>query len=345
LISFIPNSCVGSQPVSRKAGSKKLDPTARQRMTQQICVGVDISKEMLDVGTTEEQHWRCANDEPGIGELVEKLQALQPEKIVIEASGGYEAAVVAALAAGKLPVVVVNPRQVRDFAKAIGRLAKTDRIDALLLAKFAQAVKPELRALKDEKTQELEALLMRRRQILQMLLAERLRLAQARPGLRQEIKDHIHYLVKRMKDCDRGLDAALRDSEVWREREALFKPVKGIGPQALLSLCAMLPELGALNRRELAALVGVAPFNWDSGTMRGQRRCWGGRAELRTTLYMATLTAVRYNAPIRVFYQRLVAAGKPKKVAIVACMRKLLTILNAMVRDNAPWNENLHAGA
>ena len=314
-------------------------------MTQQICVGVDISKETLDVGTSDQQHWQCANDEAGIGELVQKLQALQPEKVVLEASGGYEAAAVAALALARLPVVVVNPRQVRDFAKATGRLAKTDRIDALLLARFAAAVQPQLRPLKDEKTRELEALLTRRRQIIQMLVAERLRLSQALPGLRQEIKDHIHYLVKRMKDCDRGLEAALRDSEVWREREELFKPVKGIGPQTLLSLCAMLPELGSLGRRKIAALVGVAPFNWDSGKMRGERRCWGGRAELRTTLYMATVTAVRFNKVIAEFYQRLLSRGKPRKVAIVACMRKLLTILNAMVRDNAPWNENLHAAA
>jgi len=313
-------------------------------MTDTICVGVDIAKDMLDVGTTRQVHWQCTNDEKGIGELVRKLGELQIERIVIEASGGYEAAVVAALAAAQLPVIVVNPRQVRDFAKAMGRLAKTDRIDALMLATFAQAVKPELRPLKDEKTQELEALLLRRRQILQMLVSERQRLAQARPGVRSDIKAHIHFLVKRLTDSDKGLDEALRASEVWREREELFKPVKGIGPQTLLSLCALLPELGQLGRRKLAALVGVAPFNWDSGTMRGSRHCWGGRAALRCTLYMATVTAMRFNPVIRNFYQRLVQIGKPKKVAIVACMRKLLTILNAMVRDNSPWDENLHAG-
>jgi transposase len=311
-------------------------------MTRQICVGVDISKATLDIGTSDEQHWQCANDDSGLCELVQRLQALQPEKIVIEASGGYEAAAVAALATAQLPVVVVNPRQVRDFARATGRLAKTDRIDALLLARFALAVQPALRPLKDEKTRELEALLLRRRQITQMLVAERLRLSQALPRLRQEIKDHIHYLVKQMKKCDLGLDEALRNSEVWREREVLFKPVKGIGPQTLFALCSMLPELGTLGRRKIAALVGVAPFNWDSGKMRGERRCWGGRAELRTTLYMATTTAVRFNSVIAKFYQRLMTLGKPHKVAIVACMRKLLTILNAMVRDNAPWNENLH---
>ena len=337
MISFIPNSCAGSQPASRKDG--------KERMSEKICVGIDVSKQMLDIGTTQQEHWCCANEEEGLQQLIETLRTRGVERIVLEASGGYEAAVVAALSNASLPVFVVYPRLVRDFAKATGRLAKTDRIDALVLAQFAQAIKPEVRELKDEHTQQLEALLARRRQILAMLTAERQRLALAAPAVRRDIKEHIHFLVKRLKDSNRGLDEMLRASPVWREREELFKPVKGIGKQTLLSLCALLPELGRLERRKLAALVGVAPYNCDSGTLRGRRRCWGGRADLRSVLYMATISALRSNAVIRAFYQRLLKAGKPKKVAITACMRKLLTILNAMVRDNAAWNEKLHVTA
>jgi transposase len=314
-------------------------------MSEKICVGIDISKATLDVGTTLQECWSCANDEEGIQALIKTLSVRDVERIVLEASGGYEAAVVAALASAGLPVIVVNPRQVRDFAKATGRLAKTDRIDALVLAQFAQAIKPQLRELKDEHTQQLNTLLTRRRQILTMLTAERQRLTLAAPAVRRDIKEHIHFLVKRLKDSNRGLDEMLRTSPVWREREELFKPVKGVGKQTLYSLCALLPELGQIERRKLAALVGVAPFNCDSGTLHGRRRCWGGRAELRCVLYMATLTALRSNPVIRTFYQRLLNAGKPKKVAITACMRKLLTILNAMVRDKAPWNEALHITA
>ena len=206
---------------------------------------------------------------------------------MLEASGGYEAACVAAVAAADFPVIVVNARQVRDFARATGRLAKTDRIDAFVLAEFGAKLKPEVRPLKDEQTRELEALLARRRQILAMLTAERQRLAMAANVVRRDIKEHIHWLVKRLKDSNRDLETALRASPVWREREALFKPVKGVGKQTVMSLCALLPELGQLNRRQLAALVGVAPFNCDSGMLRGRRRCWGGRAELRSVLYMA----------------------------------------------------------
>jgi transposase len=314
-------------------------------MSEKICVGIDVSKATLDVATTRNERWSYANEEEGIQELIEALRTREVERIVLEASGGYEAAVVAALASAGLPVIVVNPRQVRDFAKATGRLAKTDRIDAGVLAQFAQVIKPELRALKDADTQQLNALLSRRRQILTMLTAERQRLALAAPAVRRDIKEHIHFLVKRLKDSNRGLDEALRVSAVWREREELFKPVKGVGKQTLYSLCALLPELGQLERRKLAALVGVAPFNCDSGTLHGKRRCWGGRAELRCALYMGTLSALRYNPVIRAFYQRLLKAGKPKKVAITACMRKLLTILNAMARDHAVWNENLHVTA
>jgi transposase len=314
-------------------------------MLEITSVGIDVSKDTLDIGTTQQEHWSCSNDESGIAGLLESLKGRSMERIVLEASGGYEAAVVAALAAAKLPVIVVNPRQVRDFAKATGRLAKTDRIDALVLAQFAEQIKPQLRPLKDEQTRELDALLARRRQIVSMLTAERQRLSVAAPAVRTDIKAHIHFLIKRLKDSDQGLNEALRASPVWREREELFKPIKGIGKQTVLSLCALLPELGQLNRRKLAALVGVAPFNCDSGTLRGRRRCWGGRADLRTTLYMATVSALRYNPVIRAFYQRLVSAGKAKKLAITACMRKLLTILNAMVRDNTTWNENLHITA
>jgi len=249
---------------------------------------------------------------------------------------------VAILGAAKLPIVVINPRQARDFAKAIGRRAKTDAIDAQVLALFAERVEPEIRPLKDEQTLELDALLERRRQILHMLVAERQRLTQAKGPIRTDIKSHIAYLVKRLKDSNSDLDELIRKSPVWRERENLLTAVQGVGRQTLVALCAMLPELGRLKRKPIAALVGVAPFNCDSGTLRGQRHCFGGRATLRATLYMATVSAIRCNPVLKPFYQRLVKAGKPKKVALVACMRKLLTILNAMVRDNAAWNPGLH---
>jgi transposase len=337
LNAVIPNSCVGFKPALRKAG--------RTRMPQRICVGIDVSKDTLDIASSEQEHWSCANNETGIQELLAALRPRALELIVLEASGGYEAACVAALAAAQLPVIVVNPRQVRDFARATGTLAKTDHIDAGVLAEFGAKLKPEVRTLKDEQTRELEALLMRRRQILAMLTAERQRLAMAANVVRRDIKLHINWLVKRLKDSNRDLDSALRASPLWREREALFKPVKGVGKQTVLSLCALLPELGQLNRRELAALVGVAPFNCDSGTLRGKRHCWGGRAAVREVLYMAALSAAHRNPVIRAFYQRLLKAGKPKQLALVACMRKLLTLLNAMARDGSAWNPNLHVTA
>jgi transposase len=314
-------------------------------MSEKSFVGIDVSKLQLEIATSTGREWSCANQEGDFEGLIGELKGQAVELIVLEASGGYEGALVGSLSAAQLPVIVVNPRQVRDFAKASGRLAKTDRIDARVLAQFAQQIRPQLRALKDEHTRELEALLQRRKQILNMLVAERQRLQRASANVRTDIREHIHFLVKRLKDADRGLDELMRQTPLWREREELFKPVKGVGSQTLRVLCASLPELGQLNRRKIAALVGVAPYNCDSGTLRGTRHCWGGRSDVRCALYMAAVTAIRCNAVIRPFYQRLIAAGKTKKVAITACMRKLLTILNAMARDRAPWNENLHLTA
>jgi len=307
-----------------------------------ISVGIDVSKDTLDVALSTGARFSSANDENGILSLVKQVKALQPERIVLEATGGYEQALVAELAVNQLPVAVVNPRQVRDFAKALGRLAKTDSMDAEVLMHFAQAVKPETRALPDEQTRELEALVVRRRQLLGIVVAERQRLAKAPAVVRQDIRSHITWLIKRLKDTDRQLATALRASPLWREREQLFKPVKGVGRVMLSTLSASLPELGRLNRRQIAALVGLAPFNCDSGKFKGKRHCWGGRADVRAVLYMATLSAKRFNPAIRVFYERLIALGKPKKVALTACMRKLLSILNAMVRDRTQWNPNLH---
>jgi transposase len=312
---------------------------------EKVFGGIDVSKERLDVALSDGQQWSCTNQGGDFQELIERFTTAQVSLIVLEASGGYEGSVVGSLSAAGLPVVVVNPRQVRDFAKACGMLAKTDRIDARVLALFAQRIQPELRPLKDEQTQELEALLQRRKQILAMLIAERQRLAIAAVNVRTDIREHINFLVRRMKDVDRGLDDLIRDTALWREREKLFEPVKGVGPQLLRTLCASLPELGRLNRREIAALVGVAPYNCDSGKFAGTRRCWGGRVEVRTALYMASVTAARFNPVIRTFYQRLVNAGKAKKLALTACMRKLLTILNAMVRDQTQWDESLHLTA
>ncbi|HJW46518.1 MAG TPA: IS110 family transposase [Lysobacter sp.] len=314
-------------------------------MAATMNVGIDVSKDTLDVCTSANEVFKYANDQDGIESLVKRLQTLPVERVVLEATGGYEAAVVAGLAAAALPVIVVNPRQVRDFAKASARLAKTDQIDATVLVAFAQAIQPEVRPLKDEQTLALGAVLARRRQLVGMLTMERNRLPMASAVVRKELKAHITWLIKRIKELDRDLAGMLRASPVWRERENLLGAVKGVGPQTMASLCALLPELGRLSRRQLAALVGVAPFNCDSGALRGKRHCWGGRPELRAVLYMAALSAARCNPVIRAFYQRLVAAGKPKKLALVACTRKLLTILNAMVRDNAPWNPALHITA
>lgn len=311
-------------------------------MTDEIFVGVDVAKDSLEVAASNGEGFTVPTDTAGLADLAKRLLARAPALVVLEATGGYEAPVVAVLAAAGLPVVVINPRQARFFAKGLGRLAKTDRIDAALLAEFGARVRPDVRSLPDEATRQLEALLARREQLMGMLVAERNRLAQAIPALRHGIKAHIHYLVKQIKDSDRELGDRLRKSPVWREREDLLKQVPGVGRQSILALCAGLPELGRLEARQLAALVGVAPFNCDSGTLRGQRHCWGGRAQVRRVLYMATLSATRCNPVIRIFYERLVGAGKPKKVALVACMRKLLTILNAMVRDNAQWNPDLH---
>jgi transposase len=309
---------------------------------QALNIGIDVSKDTLDVAMSEGARFSCANDEVAVAALVERLRPLQPDRLVVEATGGYEQVVVSALALAGLPVIVVNPRQVRDFAKALGRLAKTDLLDAEVLMRFGEAVKPEYRVLPDEATRELGALMIRRRQLVTMVTAERHRLNQAPTLVRRDIRTHITFLLKRLKDTDRQLGTALRASPLWREREQLFRPVQGVGPVLLVTLCASLPELGRLNRRQLAALVGVAPFNCDSGTLKGKRHCWGGRAEIRAVLSMAVLSASRKNPVLRAFYQRLIANGKPPKVALTACMRKLLSILNAIARDRTTWDPNLH---
>jgi transposase len=269
--------------------------------------------------------------------LVTRLQASAPQRIVLEATGGSQRAVVAALAAAAFPLVVVNPRQVRDFAKATGQFAKTDALNARAVAHFAEAVRPLPRPLPDAQTEELRALLARRRPLIAMRTVEQNRLEHAPRRLRADIEAHITWLDQRVAVLDDDLDTTLRASPVWRERETLYRSVPGIGPVCARTLLLDLPELGTLSRQRIAALVGVAPFNRDSGTLRGTRTTWGGRAHVRATLCMSTLVAVRYHPGLTAFYQRLCTAGKAKKVALTACMRKLLTILNAMVKHQKPW--------
>ena len=301
-------------------------------------VGIDVSKQHLDVATRGPEHsWRSENTEDGISELVMRLKALPVELIVVEASGGFEMVSVGELAAQGLPVVVVNPRQVRDFAKSLGRLAKTDRIDAQVLAHFAEAVHPPVRPLRHEHAQQLEALRVRRRQLMDMLVMERTRLAGAPSAVQIDIQAHIHWLESRLGDTDGALHALIEDSPLWRETDTWLRSTPGVGRVCSTTLLSALPELGRLNRRQIAALVGVAPLNRDSGQWRGARAIWGGRADVRAALYMATLSATRCNPAIHAFYQRLRAAGKRPKVAIVACMRKLLVILNTIVRNRTPW--------
>ena len=305
-------------------------------------VGIDVAKEMLDVALRPAgERWRVAHDAAGLEQLVARLQALAaaPALIVLEATGGLELGLVGALAAAALPVVVVNPRQVRDFARATGRLAKTDALDAAVLAHFAEAVRPPLRALSDAESLALKALLGRRRQLVTMLVAERNRRGAATAAVRPRIEAHIAWLEQERSELEDELRQTLQQSPVWRERDQLLRSVPGVGEQLSLTLLAELPELGRLNRRAIAALVGVAPFNRDSGRRRGRRTIWGGRARVRAMLYMGALSASRHNPVIRAFHQRLLAAGKPKKLALTACMRKLLVILNAMLKQHTPWRD------
>jgi transposase len=309
-------------------------------MSTSVCVGLDVSKTRLDLavaGTPGTRAW--SNDDAGIAALVTAVQALAPELVVLEATGGYETPVATALGLARLPVAVVNPRQVRDFARALGRLAKTDAIDAGVLAEFAARVRPEPRALPDAAHAALTALVTRRRQLVEMLTAERHRLPLAQGPVRADITAHIEWLERRVKNANADLQAALAASPLWRATEQLLRSVPGIGPTTAATLIADLPELGDLTRQQLAALVGVAPFNHDSGAYRGVRITWGGRASVRAALYMATLVATRHNPAIRHFYQRLCAAGKPRKVALVAAMRKLLSILNAIIKHNRAWSD------
>lgn len=301
-------------------------------------VGIDVAKGWLDVAVRPSgAAWRVANAEASLPALVEQVRALAPTLIVLEATGGYERLVVAALGAAHLPLAVVNPRQVRDFAKATGRLAKTDQLDAQVLAHFAEAVRPEPRPLSDAATQDLAARLERRSQLVAMLTAEKNRQAQALPSVRPLIAEHITWLEQALERLHQELDQALQASPLWRTREQLLRSVPGVGPILALTLLADLPELGMLTHKQLAALVGVAPLNRDSGFTRGQRLIWGGRARVRAALYMSTLSAVRYNPVLRAFWLRLRERGKPKKVALVACMHKLLTLLNAMLKQQTSW--------
>jgi transposase len=305
-----------------------------------IFVGIDVSKAQLDVvirPTGEKESF--ANDKVGIKALVKRLAKIEPTLIVLEATGGYERQVTRALVSAELSVYVVNPRQVRDFAKATGQLAKTDSIDAGVLAHFAEAVRPQMRPLPDVVTLELRALTARRRQIIEMIGAENNRLAMTSKAVRKRIDAHIRWLEQELDRANQDLDRSIEQSPMWKENEDLLRSVPSIGPVTSRTLLAELPELGALDRKQISALAGVAPFSRDSGTLKGRRSIWGGRAPVRSALYMAALVATRHNSVIREFYKRLTAKGKLFKVALVACMRKLLTILNSMIKHKTRWSE------
>lgn len=303
----------------------------------EVFVGIDVSKDYLDVSSRPAMIVeRFTNDGVGIKKLTDRLRQLAPTLVVLEATGGFEASVAAELAL-VTPTAVINPKQARDFAGAIGRPAKTDALDAELLAHFAEAVRPEVRALRDEQTQELTDLVHRRRQLIDMIVAETNREKRAHASVRHRIRAHVKWLRKEVERVDNDIDTLIKQSPVWRANEQLLRSAKGVGPVLASTLLGRLPELGKLNRKEIAALVGLAPINRDSGQQRGKRSIGGGRADVRVVLYMATVKAVHTNPSLTAFYRRLLAVGKPKKVAIVAAMRKLLGILNAMMRDRKAY--------
>ena len=303
-----------------------------------LFVGVDVSNARLDVAVRPSGDMLTVRpDEAGIAGLITRLQAWQPTAVVLEATGDLECTVVSALAAAGLPVHVVNPRQVREFARATGRLAQTDALDAQILAQFGEVLRPAPRALPDEATQALSAALARRRQLLEMLIAEQQRHSQAAARLTPGIATHIAWLTAERQRVDGDLTLAIRQSPVWREQDDLLQSMPGVGPGLSRTMLAEWPELGTLSSKQLAALVGIAPLNRDSGTLRGKRTIWGGRAVVRTARYMAALAATKWNPVIKAFYHQLLARGKAKNVALVACMHKLLIILNAMVKQRTPW--------
>lgn len=307
----------------------------------EVFIGIDVGKEQLDVGVwPSKETWSTSQTPEDIDALARKIRKLKPSLVVLESTGGLEISVAAALGELDVPFAIVNPRQVRDFAKATGRLAKTDRIDSLVLAHFAQAIRPKAKPIADVKTREIRALLARRRQIVEMSTAEKNRLHSAvGKKVRTGIERHLVWLSKQLKEINDDLEKVIKASEAWRVKDDLLQSVPGVGPVLTSTLIIALPELGALNRMQIAALVGVAPLNRDSGIMKGTRHIWGGRATVRSALYMGTLVATRHNPVIKAFYLRLLADGKPKKVALTACMRKLLLILNVMIRDHTRWGQ------
>lgn len=306
---------------------------------REVFIGIDVSKEKLDVAVRPTGEFMSfSNNEDGISCLVDFVKSFSPNLVVLEATGGLETAAVGVLADKGLPVVVVNPRQVRDFAKATGTLAKTDEIDAHLIARFGEAVRPELRLLKDQDAQKLTSLITRRRQIVEMITAEKNRLNTAPKWTSKGIQTNISWLEKCLKKVDKDMKNLLKKSPVWREKDEILQSTPGVGPVLSMTLLSGLPELGNLNRKEIAALVGVAPLNRDSGLFRGKRMIWGGRANIRSVLYMSATCAMRFNPTIKIFYERLRLAGKLHKVAITACMRKLLVILNTMIKNRTYWS-------
>ena len=309
--------------------------------SSELFIGVDVCKDRLDIANdSNSEVWFETNDDSGVSSLVDRLTSLKPSLVVMEATGGLETLLYSALVTAGLPAVVINPRQVRDFAKALGKLAKTDAIDAWVLARFGAAVRPEVRPVKDERTRELAALVTRRRQLLGMRTAENTRLRQAAKWTRKDIKSLIKVFDKRIAKLEKEIADNVKNTPGWKEKDEIITSVPGAGPNLSSYLLACLPELGKLNRREIATLVGVAPLNRDSGKFRGSRIVWGGRAQVRSALYMSALSASQYNPSIKRFYQRLIAKGKKPKVALTACMRKLLTIINTMVKNNTAWNTN-----
>lgn len=335
-ISRITSPSVREEPTSYSENN----PMTASLSASSLFVGIDVAKDSLEVHVRPTgQNFHQANDEPGIQALVAQLAALAPTLIVLEASGGYQNPLVAALAVAKLPVAVVNPRQARRFAEASGKLAKTDPLDAAGLAHFAEAMRPQPRPMPDADTQALAALLARRRQLLQMRIAEQQRLPTATGVIRRDIQQHLDFLERHLDKVEKELNQTVHKSPLWREHDDLLQSVPGVGPQVSRVLLAELPELGTLSSRKLAALVGLAPYNRDSGRLRGRRRIFGGRSVVRAALYQAAVVAMRFNAPLARFYQSLLARGKAKKVALVALARRLLTILNAMLRHRCPWDE------